>query len=327
MIIFAVAFFALTLTMADPIAATTSIWVNPVFRSVLADTKSVQAALRASGPLSAVEFLPISPDIQIIEWFRFHEKREYQIPAEHIKRSPFGLSWTSPLGVSVNLLSDQLYPIALRDLAHVLTEGLLDGVYIARKNRALLIDKGILYWRGRNFPLVIELDPSFADTDFVRIVGEKDVFGRSVRWGTSWSAPTLNFYPINRTRPFLTLRKLPEYKLAWPHDIKIGAREHRLQRFYDRLVRLTEAEEFELLTEYVGHQNLTVIHGNWTEKFKSARVLKWRLKSTFTKKIIAVITGQKGMPEFIENHGLSLGNGDVVIQPNDDGSFQLIIRP
>ncbi len=314
---------------------TTSVWINPVFRSVLADSKSVRLALQASGPLSAVEFSPLSDDYKIIETYRFHESREYTLALDKIKPSKYGLAWTSPLGVSMNLLSAQLYPIDLKSLSHAITQALYDGVYMARKKRTLLIDKGTLYWRGRSFPLQVNLDPYAADTDIVNIVGEKDLFGRPVRWATTWSAPTLNFYPIKwvnnetlsrKPKPFLTLSKLPEYKIIWPEGTTLNENEQHVQRYYDRISHLIEAEEFDLLADYIGHANITVLHANWKEHFKSSRALKWRIRSIFSPKIIATILKQKDQLVIVDEQGIQFGNGAVMLRPSSD-TFEMIISP
>ncbi len=324
-----------SLSVAEPLVTTTSVWINPVFRSVLAESKSVRMAHQSSGPLSAVEFSPLSENYKIIESYRFHESREYTLVLNKIKPTKYGLAWTSPLGVSINLLSDQLYPIELKQLSHAITQALYDGVYGTRKKRILLIDKGILYWRGRMFPLQVNLDPYGADTDLVNIVGQKDLFGHPVRWATTWSSPTLNFYPLKwinnetlsrKPKPFLTLSRQPEYKMIWPAGPTLNESEQHVQRYYDRVAHLLEANEFDLLAEYIGHGNITILHSNWKEKFKSLRALKWRMKSIFTPKTIASILDQKDKPVQIDEHGIHFETGTVTLIPSSD-SFEMIINP
>jgi hypothetical protein len=334
--LFAVWAVVLCLTWAEPLITTTSIWLNPVFRSVLAESKSVKMALQASGPLSAVEFMPFTEDCKIIESFRFHESREYMMEPSQVKLSKYGIAWTSPLGVSVNLLSDQLFSIDFKRLPGALTQALYDGVYLARKKRVVLIDKGILYWRGRTFPLQVELDPSKSDSDIVHIIGEKDLFGRPIQWATTWSSPTLNFYPIKwinsedlsrKQKPFLTLSKLPEYRISWSIGTKIVENEQHFQRFYDRIAHLLEVDELDLVADYIGYENITVLRNNWKETFKSPRSLKWRMRSIFTKKIVATILDQKNKTVIADEQGIQFGNGEVVIKPTTNNAFEMIISP
>ena len=313
-------------TLAEPLISTTSIWINPVFRSVLANTKSVRMALQASGPLSVVEFAPLSENCKIMESYRFRESREYTLAEAKIKPTKFGLSWVSPLGVSINLLSDQTFPLELKTLPHALTQAMYDGIYQTRRKRLILIDKGILHWRGRRYPLEIELASSEEETkDLVNIVGEKGLFGRPIRWATTWTAPTLNFYPINKPKPFLTLSKLPEYKIIWPATTTINESEQHIQRYYDRIAHLLEAEEFDLLADYIGYKNLTILHKNWTERFKSAHGMKWRMKTAFTHPIISSILELKDQPVAVDDQGVHFGDS-VILRPTEAG-FELILNP
>jgi hypothetical protein len=236
----------------------------------------------------------------------------------------------------MNLLSDQLFSIDSTQLPQAFTEALYDGIYETRKNRLILIDKGILYWRGRTFPLQIELDLASTDTDLVKVLGEKDLFGKPVRWGTSWSSPTLNFYQLKRSpeeyisrksKPFLSLLKLPEHKILWPTGDMVFDNSKQIDRFLDRVTHLIEAEDLDLLAEYIGHENIIVIHKNWREQFKSPRVLKWRLKSVFTKKIIATILEQKDKPITVKGQTIELGDGSVVIEPTEANKFKVTLYP